>query len=74
MIGQVVLYLTNKDPLVGPLFVISGVAIQFAYAYYLERKRQQGKVKGKRVTDTATIPVPVRIGGTVNAYRRNDRK
>ena len=74
MIGQVVLYITNKDPLVGPLFVIAGVATQFAYAYYLERKRQQGKVKGKLVTEPASIPVPVRIGGTANAYRRNERK
>ncbi|MGR9318963.1 OpgC family protein [Rhizobium leguminosarum] len=74
MIGQVVLYITNKDQLVGPLFVIAGVATQFAYAYYLERKRQQGRLKGKLVADTATIPVPVRIGRTANAYRQNDRK
>ncbi|OWV66973.1 hypothetical protein ATY76_15110 [Rhizobium sp. R339] len=74
MVGQVVLYITNKDPLVGPLFVIAGIATQFAYAYYLEHKRQQDKVRGKLVTEPATIPVPVRVRGAANAYHRADRK
>ncbi|ANL74093.1 acyltransferase 3 family protein [Rhizobium phaseoli] len=74
MVGQVVLYITNKDPLVGPIFVIAGIATQFAYAYYLEHKRQQGKVKSKLVTEVAAVPVPVRIGGAANTYRRTNRK
>ncbi|PDT17303.1 hypothetical protein CO670_08730 [Rhizobium sp. J15] len=72
MVGQVVLFITNKDPLVGPLFVIAGIATQFAYAYYLEHKRQQGKVK--LLTEPATIAVPVRVRGAANAYHRADRK
>ena len=67
-----VLFITNKDPLVGPLFVIAGIATQFAYAYYLEHKRQQGKVK--LLTEPATIAVPVRVRGAANAYHRADRK
>lgn len=43
MIGQVLLYINNGDQVVGPIFVALGLAIQFVYAYHLERKRLQGR-------------------------------
>jgi hypothetical protein len=43
MIGQVILYITNNDHIVGPLYVILGILIQFAYASHLERKRLLGR-------------------------------
>ncbi len=45
MVGQVVLYINNHDQIVGPVFVVIGIAIQFAYAYHLERKRLDEKAK-----------------------------
>lgn len=39
MVGQVILYITEKDPAVGAAYVVVGIVVQFAYAYYLEHKR-----------------------------------
>ena len=39
MIGQVLLYVTNNDHVVGPLFVVFGIVVQFYYAEHLENKR-----------------------------------
>lgn len=39
MAGQVLLYVTNKSPVVGAIYVVIGVAAQFLYAYHLENKR-----------------------------------
>ena len=39
MIGQVLLYVTNNDQVVGPLFVVFGIVVQLMYAEHLERKR-----------------------------------
>ncbi|ABR61978.1 hypothetical protein GOL30_00625 [Sinorhizobium medicae] len=36
MAGQVLLLVTDRDRIVGTLFVIGGIGLHFAYAYYLE--------------------------------------
>jgi hypothetical protein len=36
MAGQVLLFLTDKDAIVGSLFVIAGIGLHFVYAYYLD--------------------------------------
>lgn len=36
MAGQVLLFVTGKDAIVGSLFVIAGIGLHFIYAYYLE--------------------------------------
>ncbi|TCQ25107.1 OpgC family protein [Rhizobium sp. PP-CC-3G-465] len=36
MIGQVLLFVTGKDPIIGTLFVVVGIALHFAYARYLD--------------------------------------
>ncbi len=41
MAGQVLLYITNKSPTVGAIYVVIGIATQFLYAYHLEHKRLQ---------------------------------
>jgi hypothetical protein len=76
MIGQVLLYITNRDQVIGPLFVVAGIAIQFAYAYYLEHKREIEKAKGQPLQGNAgAIPVAVRVNNTsMTTYRRDDRK
>lgn len=50
MIGQVLLYVTNNDQVVGPLFVVFGIVVQFYYADHLERKRllARGQVRGSQ--------------------------
>jgi hypothetical protein len=73
MVGQVLLYITNRDQIIGPLFVIAGLAMQFAYAYYLERKRDQDRTKRQVMADAAAVPVPVRVN-RLPAYRRDRRK
>lgn len=36
MAGQVLLFVTDKDAIVGTLFVIAGIGLHFVYAYYLD--------------------------------------
>jgi len=36
MVGQVLLFVTGRDPLWGSLFVIAGIGLHFAYARYLD--------------------------------------
>jgi hypothetical protein len=36
MAGQVLLFVTGRDPLWGSLFVIIGIGLHFAYARYLD--------------------------------------
>ncbi|WP_336621030.1 MULTISPECIES: OpgC domain-containing protein [unclassified Sinorhizobium] len=36
MAGQVLLFVTGRDPIIGSLFVIAGIALHFVYAYYLD--------------------------------------
>lgn len=77
MIGQVLLYITNKDQVIGPLFVVAGIAIQFAYAYHLEHKRTLGKAKtAPAKTQGSTVPVAVRAnnGTSMTTYRRDERR
>ncbi|CDM59814.1 MULTISPECIES: OpgC family protein [Rhizobium] len=61
MVGQVVLYINNHDQIAGPVFVVIGIAIQFAYAYHLERKRRLEMGDHRRLPDRSMIPVPVRV-------------
>jgi hypothetical protein len=72
MIGQVLLYINNGDKVVGPIFVALGIAIQFAYAYHLERKRKLGRVAAglQRPQNGAMQPVSVRA----DRSRGMDRK
>jgi len=60
MAGQVLLYVTNRDQFIGPMFVIAGLSAQFAYAYHLERKRLDAKVKP--VIARTAVPVAIRVG------------
>ena len=60
MAGQVLLYVTNRDQFIGPMFVIAGLSAQFAYAYHLERKRLDAKLKP--VMTRTPVPVAVRVG------------
>ncbi|RDJ09789.1 OpgC family protein [Rhizobium grahamii] len=61
MVGQVVLYINNHDRIVGPIFVVIGIAVQFAYAYHLERKRKLDAGSHRRLPDRGLVPVPVRV-------------
>lgn len=36
MAGQVLLFVTGRDPIIGSLFVVAGIALHFVYAYYLD--------------------------------------
>lgn len=60
MVGQVVLYINNHDQVVGPVLVVLGIAIQFAYAYHLERKRKLEAGRGRRSPQRNLIPIAVR--------------
>jgi hypothetical protein len=71
MVGQVVLYINNGDKIVGPIFVALGVAIQFAYAYHLERKRKLGKASSANAAQSGGMrPVTV----SADRGRNMDRK
>jgi hypothetical protein len=59
MAGQVLLYVTNHDQFIGPMFVIAGLSAQFAYAYHLERKRLDG-ILGPAI-GRRPAPVAVRV-------------
>jgi hypothetical protein len=60
MAGQVLLYINNRDQVVGPIFVVLGVVVQFAYAYHLERKRKLGRNGPPRLAHGPMQPIPVR--------------
>ena len=36
MAGQVLMFVTGKNPLLGTLYVLLGIALHFAYARYLD--------------------------------------
>ena len=61
MAGQVILYVTNKSPTVGAIYVVIGIAAQFFYAYHLEHKRLQlanphaAKVPARAITMPAHL-------------------
>lgn len=62
MAGQVLLYVTNKSPTVGAIYVVIGIAAQFLYAYHLEHKRL--RLAGQRAPKAlaARITLPLYIG------------
>ncbi|WFU08801.1 OpgC domain-containing protein [Rhizobium sp. CB3090] len=61
MAGQVILYVTHKDPAVGGAYVLVGIVVQFAYAYYLEYRRLDVVNRQPLSTSVATLPLPVQI-------------
>lgn len=61
MVGQVILYITNNDHVVGPLYVVLGILIQLAYASHLERKRLLVRDGVKAVGQAKPLAVPVAI-------------
>ena len=61
MAGQVILYVTEKDPAVGAAYVVVGIVLQFAYAYYLEHKRLDTASNRPAMTTAAVLPVPLRV-------------
>jgi hypothetical protein len=48
MAGQVLLFVTGKNPIIGSLFVVAGVGLHFIYAYYLDWLKEVGSVKPLR--------------------------
>ncbi|NTG88170.1 succinyl transferase OpgC [Agrobacterium rhizogenes] len=61
MAGQVILYVTEKDPAVGAAYVVVGIVLQFAYAYYLEHKRLDTAHHRPVKTSVGALRLPVRI-------------
>lgn len=61
MAGQVILYVTEKDPAVGAAYVVVGIVLQFAYAYYLEHKRLDTASNRPTKTTAAALPLPLRV-------------
>ncbi|MGG6897828.1 OpgC domain-containing protein [Rhizobium sp. BR 315] len=61
MAGQVLLYVTNKSPIVGAIYVVIGTATQFLYAYHLERKRLQTAGQRPEKAQLAATAVPAHI-------------
>jgi hypothetical protein len=55
MAGQVLLYVTNKSPVVGAIYVVFGITAQFLYAYHLEHKRLE--LAGQRAAKAPARPV-----------------
>ena len=49
MVGQVLLYISNGDKVIGPIFVVLGLVIQFVYAYHLENKRKLARAASGKV-------------------------
>ncbi|MCA1407025.1 OpgC domain-containing protein [Ensifer sp. IC3342] len=48
MAGQVLLFVTGRDPIIGSLFVIAGIGLHFVYAYYLEWLKEVAVAKPLR--------------------------
>ncbi len=61
MAGQVILYVTEKDPAVCAAYVVVGIALQFAYAYYLEHKRLDTASNRAAKTSAGALPLPMRV-------------
>lgn len=61
MAGQVILYVTEKDPAVGAAYVVVGIVLQFAYAYYLEHKRLDTANHRPTKTSMGVLPLPIRV-------------
>jgi hypothetical protein len=61
MAGQVILYVTEKDPAVGAAYVVVGIVLQFAYAYYLEHKRLDTANHRPAKTSVGVLPLPIRV-------------
>ncbi|ASY58617.1 OpgC family protein [Sinorhizobium sp. CCBAU 05631] len=49
MAGQVLLFVTGKNPIIGSLFVVAGIGLHFVYAYYLDWLKEVGSTKPLRV-------------------------
>ncbi|NEI70792.1 hypothetical protein GR212_14505 [Rhizobium lusitanum] len=62
MAGQVLLYVTNKSPIVGAIYVVIGIAAQFLYAYHLEHKRLQLAGQRAQKAPAERISLPLHIG------------
>jgi len=60
MIGQILLYVTNNDQVVGPLFVVFGIVVQFYYADHLERKRLTDRERTRVAPQSNTLALPSR--------------
>ncbi|OMQ42643.1 OpgC domain-containing protein [Ensifer sp. 1H6] len=50
MVGQVLLFVTGRNPIAGTLFVIVGIGLHFVYGYYLEWLRGVVSAKPMRAT------------------------
>ncbi|MEI2299053.1 OpgC family protein [Ensifer sp. MJa1] len=50
MAGQVLLFVTGRNPIIGSLFVLFGIGLHFAYAYYLEWLKGLTAAKPLRAT------------------------
>jgi hypothetical protein len=48
MAGQVLLFVTGKNPIIGSLFVVGGIGLHFVYAYYLEWLKEVAVAKPLR--------------------------
>ncbi|HXV31444.1 MAG TPA: OpgC family protein [Sinorhizobium sp.] len=49
MAGQVLLFVTDKDAIVGSLYVIAGIGLHFVYAHYLEWLKEMSKARPLQV-------------------------
>ncbi|MCA1492936.1 OpgC family protein [Ensifer sp. NBAIM29] len=45
MAGQVFLFVTDRDPIAGSLYVVAGIGLHFVYAYYLDWLKEMGKAR-----------------------------
>nr|WP_244514822.1 OpgC domain-containing protein [Ensifer sp. LCM 4579] len=45
MAGQVFLFVTDKDPIAGSLYVVAGIGLHFVYAYYLDWLKEMGTAR-----------------------------
>ncbi|CCE97926.1 putative transmembrane protein [Sinorhizobium fredii HH103] len=48
MAGQVLLFVTGRNPVIGSLFVVAGIGLHFVYAYYLDWLREMAGAKPLR--------------------------
>lgn len=65
MVGQIILYITNRDHITGPLYIIVGIIAQFVYAYYLENKRLADRGAKRPIEaprQAVAVPIHIRHG------------
>ncbi|NTF43851.1 OpgC family protein [Rhizobium rhizogenes] len=62
MAGQVLLYVTHSNPVIGAIYVAIGIAAQFLYAYHLEHKRLQVGAQRTEKAPARAIAMPMHIG------------